>query len=89
MNKKGNVGFVFIVLFGIIISGFLLSVLSPTLNEFRVDLINDMAEHPDTSNILLKVIVYGLIPYVWFMYIILSIFFLIFAVNGAAQNPFG
>lgn len=89
MNKKGNVAFVFITIFTIILTGFLLNTFSDTINEFRTDLINDMALYPETSNILMKVIVYGLIPYMWLMYIILSIFVLIFAVNTAAQNPFG
>jgi len=89
MNKKGNVGFVFVVIFGIILSGFLLNVFSPTINEFRLDLIEDLNESTSEANILLKIIIYGIIPYMWFMYIFLSIFFLIYAVNIAARDPFG
>lgn len=88
MNKKGTVGLVFITLAGIIISGFILSVTSPIINDLRVDMIESMEQHPETSNILMRLIAYVLMPYMWFMYIALSIFFLIFAVNTASRQPF-
>lgn len=89
MNKKGNVGLVFSTIAIIVITGFFLSVFAPTIDEFRVDLINSFAEHPESTNILLELIVYGIIPYMWLIYILLSVFFIIFVVNFVAQNPFG
>ena len=88
MNNKATVGLVFVTLAGIIISGFILATTSDIINDLRVDLIEKMNESPETSNILMRLIVYVFMPYMWFMYIALSVFFLIFAVNQASRQPF-
>jgi hypothetical protein len=87
MNNKGQIGLVVVALAVIIITGFLLSQFTPVIETFRLDLINSMDNHPETSSPLLKIIVYGFIPYMWIAYIFISVIALIVIVNQASRSP--
>jgi hypothetical protein len=78
MNKKAQLGLPMYVIIAVFAGGFILSVLTPTLNEVRSAQLAATAD----SEVLMKLVLYMLIPIVWFFYVLLSIF----AINAAREQ---
>lgn len=81
MNKKGQLGGVLYLLALIVIAGILLATFQPTINEFRLDLINNIDNYPDQANTFSKIILYSLNPIIWIGYIFLSILMLFIGIR--------
>lgn len=82
MSSRGQVSLPIFVLFAVLVAGYILSIFSPTINEVRI---NQLAATPD-ADILAKLILYALMPIMWGVYIILSIFAVIWASNSASPG---
>lgn len=83
---KAQVSMVVLAIVIILISGFLISAFMPVLEDVRLDLINDMDNY-ESTNSLLRIIIYGLKPLIWIGYIFLSLVALVVITNQASQNP--
>ena len=84
MNKKAQAGSVLYVLLVIILTGVLLAVFQPTINDFRLQNIENIDNYPDQYSALMKLFMYGLLPIMWIFYIFLSVFVLFVSVNQSA-----
>lgn len=82
MYKKAQVSMPIFVLFAVLVTGYILSIFSPTINDVRV---NQLAQTPD-DEIIQKLILYILMPLMWTVYVILSIFAVIFATTSASPG---
>ena len=76
MNKKAQLGGIIYVLLVIVLAGFILALFQPTINEFRVERVNELDMYPDQDNLLIRILLYALNPILWIFYIILSVFVL-------------
>ena len=76
MNKKAQAGLLGFVIFACIVSGFLLAVLTPTLNDVRLTGLNAAG-----NTALMNAFYYLLIPIIWMVYLLFSVFAVIAAVN--------
>ena len=81
MNKKGQAGNVMSVLLIVVLTGILLAVFQPTLNDFRLQNIENIDNYPDQYSALMKLFMYGLLPIMWIFYIFLSILIVFVTVN--------
>jgi len=79
MNKKGQVSAVFSAFVVIILTGVMLTIFMPTIDDFRIEQIENLEE----GAILEKLLLFALKPLIWGMYIFLSIFAMVFTVNSA------
>jgi uncharacterized membrane protein len=86
MNKGGQLHLLFSALFFITVTGIILFVFSPTINEFRLERIND-TNNDDGSNTLLLLALYALMPGLWFFYVILSMILIILIVGASRGSP--
>ena len=81
MNKKGQAGNVMSVLLIVVLTGILLAVFQPTINDFRLQNIENIDNYPDQYSALMKLFMYGLLPIMWIFYIFLSILIVFVTVN--------
>jgi len=81
LNKKGQAGNVMSVLLIVVLTGILLAVFQPTLNDFRLQNIENIDNYPDQYSALMKLFMYGLLPIMWIFYIFLSILIVFVTVN--------
>ena len=81
MNKKGQAGNVMSVLLIVVLTGILLAVFQPTINDFRLENIENIDNYPDQYSALMKLFMYGLLPIMWIFYIFLSILIVFVTVN--------
>jgi hypothetical protein len=72
MNKKGQASFVLTTLIVVIVTGFFLFIFSPTVNDFRADLLDDYNTEYPTGKPLEKLILYSLMPVLWITWILFS-----------------
>lgn len=72
MNKKGQVSFILYLLIVVIVSGVLLYVFSPTINEFRSELLDKYNDEFPNGKPLEKLVLYSLMPLLWIGWIIFS-----------------
>lgn len=79
MNTKGQMSFVFFVIVGVLVAGFLLYQFYPTLNQVR----STALQNTDQSNVLVVFILYSLMPLIVIAYLVLSVFAVIWAISGA------
>lgn len=87
LAKKAQISNVILFLVIFCISAFVLVQFMPTIEQFRLDAINDIQDNPATSGTLYTIIMYGLKPIIWIGFIFLSLVALIVTVNAASQNP--
>lgn len=80
LNTKAQAGNVFIAFFLVIIVGLLLSATSPILNDFRVEAINNLDAN---SGALYEIVLYALMPIVWFLYLFASLVFIAVTANAS------
>lgn len=85
-SKKGQISVVASALFFILISGILLFLFSPTINDFRVAAIND-ATSATGDNTLYLLGLYAFMPILWVIYVFLSCILVFVAVSGARGSP--
>ena len=76
MNKKAQLGGIIYVLLVIVLAGFILAVFQPTINDFRLERVNELDMYPEQDNILIRILLYALNPILWIFYILLSVFVL-------------
>lgn len=76
MNKKAQLGGIIYVLLVIVLAGFILALFQPTINEFRLERVNELDMYPDQDNLLIRILLYALNPILWIFYILLSVFVL-------------
>jgi hypothetical protein len=81
LNKKGQAGNVMSVLLIVVLTGILLAVFQPTINDFRLQNIENIDNYPDQYSALMKLFMYGLLPIMWIFYIFLSILIVFVTVN--------
>jgi flagellar biosynthesis protein FlhB len=74
LNNKGQVAAVMGAIVIIIFTGILLNQLSPTINEFRVENLNNVDNHDNPNNNFMKFLWYAFMPILWGFWILLSIF---------------
>jgi hypothetical protein len=74
IGSKGQIGFgnVLIGVFFVLIVGILLSAFSGTINDFRLELIDEVDEN---TGVLYEIMLYAMMPMIWFLYIFSSIFY--------------
>lgn len=72
-SKAGQLGGAIYLLLVIVLTGVMLAVFSPTINEFRLERINDIDNYPDQANTFTKIFLYALNPMIWISYILLSV----------------
>ena len=82
MNSRGQVSLPIFVLFAVLVCGFILSIFAPTINEVRLE---RLAATPD-AEIIQKLILYSLMPLIWAVYVVFSIFAVIWASNSASPG---
>jgi len=83
MNKKGQLSTVVYAIVVIILTGFLLAVFQPVVNEFRLERIADASESSGQYNALQLFFLYSLIPIIWLVYIFLSLVVIFVSVNSS------
>ena len=79
--KKGQAGGVMYVIVVVMLTGIILAVFQPTLNNFRLEQIDRIDNYPDQYSALMKLAMYALIPLLWVFYLFLSVVILFVSVN--------
>jgi uncharacterized BrkB/YihY/UPF0761 family membrane protein len=82
MTKKAQISLPIFILFAVLVTGYILSIFSPTINQVRLD---QLSATPD-ADIFEKLILYSLMPLLWGVYVVFSIFAVIWASNSAGQG---
>jgi ABC-type multidrug transport system permease subunit len=75
-SNKAQLGGAVYLLLVIVLTGVMLAVFAPTINDFRLERINEIDNYPDQANTFSKIFLYALMPLMWISYIILSVFVL-------------
>jgi hypothetical protein len=83
MNKKGQVSFILYLMIVVIVSGIMLFVFSPTVNEFRTALLDQYNDDFPNGKPLEKLILYALMPLLWIAWIIFSAVLLALGVRNS------
>ena len=73
MNKKGQVARVMTALVVILFTGVFLNQLSPVIDDFRVERLNEVDNHDNPNNPFMKFLWYSFMPLLWGFYVMLSI----------------
>jgi hypothetical protein len=79
-NKKAQLGNVVFVIVAVILSGFLLYIFYPQIEDVRLRQLIET----DNSRVIDKIILYSLHPLLWIMWIVLSLFAIVFTVNSSS-----
>lgn len=85
-GKKANIGLVASALLFIVIIGLLLNAFSPTINDLRIEQINEINLSGE-ENTLLLLFLYALMPLLWVIYVFLSAVLIFLSVNVARGSP--
>jgi hypothetical protein len=90
MNKRGQlgpsiggVGKVMFALVIIVFIGIFLAILQPSIEEFRLDALENTVNSTNMYNPLIKIFLYAWNPIMWFFFIVMSIFWLVSIVNSS------
>lgn len=79
-SSRGQISSIFFVVVLIFTVGILLYTFSPTINDLRVSQINNFT---DDTPILERFIFYALMPGIWLLWILLSLFAVVYTVESA------
>ena len=82
-SKKGQAGNAVYVLVVVLLTGVLLAVFQPVINEFRLEQISEIDNYPDQYSALMKLAMYALLPLIWIFYLFLSVLIVFITVNGS------
>jgi hypothetical protein len=82
MNKTAQISLPIFILFSVLVSGYILSIFSPTINQVRLDQLALTAD----VDVFEKLILYSLMPLIWGVYVVFSVFAVIWASNSAGQG---
>lgn len=72
-----------VAIFIVVVSGFVLSMFNDTINEVRLDRLQDTP----TDAVLQRLFLYTLMPILWFVYLLLSVLAVMYTAN-ASQGSF-
>lgn len=84
-SNKGQLGGVIYLLLVIVLAGIILVVFSPTIDEFRVERINDIDNYENQNNTFMKIFLYALKPLMWIFYLFLSVIVLFLGIRALQQ----
>ena len=73
MNNKGQVARVMAVIVVILFTGVFLNQVSPIIDDFRVERLNEVDNHDNPNNPFMKFLWYSFMPLLWGFYVMLSI----------------
>lgn len=80
-RKKAQLGGAVYLLLVIVLAGVMLSVFNSTINDFRLERINEIDNFPQQANTFSKIFLYALMPMIWISYILLSVFVLFIGIR--------
>ncbi len=69
MNKRGQATFVLTTIIVVILAGFLLAVFQPTIEDVRINTLEDTSE----DDTLLRLVLFSLNPIIWVGYVFFSV----------------
>jgi hypothetical protein len=79
LNNKGQMSLVFYVIIGVFAVGFILYQFYPSIDQVRIAALSNA----DPSNALFNFILYAMMPILIIAYLVLSVFAVVWAINGA------
>ncbi len=82
MNRRGQISMPLFVLFGVIVAGYILSIFSPVIDDVRIT----QLARTGNDEVIQKLILYLLMPIIWGVYILFSIFAVIWATQSAGAG---
>ena len=87
MNNKGQVARVMAVIVVILFTGVFLNQVSPVIDDFRVDRLNEVDNHNNPNNPFMKFLWYSFMPLLWGFYVVLSVLVLYLTTVAAGGRP--
>jgi hypothetical protein len=85
--KKGQIDVLVYGIITVILAGFFIAIISPIVNEYRLDLVQNPSGSENLDNPLFKIVMFAFSPYMWLAFLFTSVILIVVLVAQTSRSP--